>query len=45
MTKLSKELGVTPEAIRKTLRASLIKLRKTAESYGIEKEDIKYFTK
>lgn len=45
LTKLSKELGVTPEAIRKTLRASLIKLRKTAESYGIEKEDIKYFTK
>lgn len=46
LTKLSKELGVTPQAISKTLRASLIKLRKKAKSYKIiEKEDIKYFTK
>lgn len=44
LTKISNELGVTPQAISKTLRASLIKLRKKAKSYKIiGKEDIKYF--
>lgn len=44
LTKLSKELGVTPKAISKTLRTSLIKLREAADDYCIEREDIKYFT-
>ena len=45
LTKLSREFGVTPREISKTLRISLIKLREAAKDYGIEKEDIKYFTK
>ena len=43
-TKVAKALEVSPQAVSKTLRASLIKLRKKAKSYKIiGKEDIKYF--
>ncbi len=43
-TRVAKALEVSPQAVSKTLRASLIKLRKKAKSYKIiGKEDIKYF--
>lgn len=38
LTKLSREFGVTPREISKTLRISLIKLREAAKDYGIEKK-------
>jgi RNA polymerase sigma factor (sigma-70 family) len=44
-TKVAKEFKVSPHAVRKSIKQSIVLLKKKAEKYGIKKEDLIYFSK
>ena len=43
-TKVAKALEVSSHAVRKSIKQSIVKLKKEAEKYGIKKEDLIYFS-
>lgn len=44
-TKVAKALEVSSHVVRKSIKQSIVKLKKEAEKYGIKKEDLIYFSK
>lgn len=43
--RIAKEFKVSPHAVRKSIKQSIVLLKKKAEKYGIKKEDLIYFSK